>query len=198
MQDDREEKTLSQEEYMRSASNESDEKEQELIEESSDIPKLEDEEELEEKDLFPKYGCLRGCLIPIIAIIIIIIAIAMLIQSKSDKIHDWLIVRIISNTQKKILNEPLEGIDKKTVELTFDKVRSAIKENKIDEQEIKDAIKEYLQATEGTITPEHKKTEIDKLIKRLNKSLLSTARDTISFCQFHCYNISNTLFFKPV
>ncbi|MGB9595186.1 MAG: hypothetical protein ACPL7B_02795 [Candidatus Poribacteria bacterium] len=171
MQDDKEEKTLSQEEYMRSTSNEPDEKEQELTEESLDTVKQDDEEELEEKNLFPKYGCLRGCLIPIIAIIIIITAIVMLIQSKSDAIHDWLIVRIISNTQKKILNDLPEGIDKKTIELTFDKLRSAIKNNKIDEQEIKNAIKEFLQAIEGPTTPENKKIEIDRLIKRLNKSL---------------------------
>ncbi len=165
--------SLSQEENMRSISNEPDKRDQELIEESADINDQEDED-LQERKLFPKYGCLKGCLIPILAVIIIIIAIAMFIHSKSDIIQDWLIVRIISNTQKKILTDLPEDIDKKTIELTFDKVRSAVKDKKIDEQEVKIAIKEYLQATEKSTTPEHKKAEIDKLTTRLNKSIYSS------------------------
>lgn len=179
MQDDREEKTLSQEGNMRSESELSesdekneekiDEKDQKQIDESADIQ--EDDEELQSGDLLPKYGCLKGCLIPIFGIVIIIIAIAMIIHSKSGTINEWLIVRIVSNTQEKILTDLPEGIDKKAVELTFDNVRSAIKNNRIDEQEVKTAIKEYLQATKGLVTPERKKIEIERLILRLNKSV---------------------------
>lgn len=174
MQDDKEEKTLSQEQYMRSLSDESDKEKEGLVEESADITEQETEEELIENKLFPRYGCLKGCLVPIIAIIIIIVAFAMFIHTKGDKIHDWLIVRIISNTQKKILNELPEGIDKKNIDLTFSRVRSAIKDGKMDEQEVRNAIKEYLQATEDNIAPEQKKIEIEKLIMRLNKSIPSS------------------------
>jgi hypothetical protein len=183
-----EEKTLSQEDNMRSKSEsdetkekrdnaennvENNEKDQPLSEKSSETDEDTDEdyEETAKSNLLPKYGCLKGCLIPIIGVFVIIIAIGMLIYSKSDRIHEWLILRIVSNTQEKVFTQPPDGIDKKTIELTFDNVKSAFRNGKIDEQEMENAIKEYLGATAGTTLPERKKAEIDKLILRLNKAI---------------------------
>jgi hypothetical protein len=186
-----EEKTLSQEDNMRSKSEsdetkekrdnaennvENNEKDQPLSEEpekssETDEDTDEDYEETAKSNLLPKYGCLKGCLIPIIGVFVIIIAIGMLIYSKSDRIHEWLILRIVSNTQEKVFTQPPDGIDKKTIELTFDNVKSAFRNGKIDEQEMENAIKEYLGATADTTLPERKKAEIDKLILRLNKAI---------------------------
>jgi uncharacterized membrane protein YheB (UPF0754 family) len=80
-------------------------------------------------------------------------------------------LRIISNTQENVLNNLPKEIDKKTIEDTFEKVKTAFKENKIDEQGMKQAIKEYLEAVKGLSSENLKKEEIDKLMIRLNEVL---------------------------
>jgi hypothetical protein len=178
-----EEKSLSQEDNMRSESesdeskekkdnSENNEEDQHLPEEPENISEPdEDYEETAKSSLLPKYGCLKGCLIPILGVIIVIIAIGMIIHLKRGTIHEWLIIRIVSNTQEKVLNQLPKEIDKKAIEFTFDNVKSAIRNGKINEQDMETAIKEYLGATEGTISPEFKKAEIEKLILRLNKAI---------------------------
>jgi hypothetical protein len=185
------EKSLSQEDNMRSKSEsdeskeenpkddsennvENNEKDQHLPEETEESSEPDEFEETAKSNLLPKYGCLKGCLIPILGVFVIIIAIGMVIYSKSDRIHEWLILRIVSNTQEKVLTQPPDGIDKKTIELTFDNVKSAFRNGKIDEQDMENAIKEYLKATEGLTSPERKKAEIDKLILRLSKVILDS------------------------
>ena len=154
---------------------ENNEKDQQLPEESEKLSEAdEDYEETAKSNLLPKYGCLKGCLIPILGGLIIIIAIGMIIHSRRDTIHDWLIIRVVSNTQEKILTQPPDGIDKKAIELTFDNVKSTIRDGKINEQEMEKAIKEYLSATEDSTSPDRKKAEIEKLILRLNKAILDS------------------------
>ena len=80
---------------------------------------------------------------------------------------------IISNTQENVLNNLPKEIDKKTIEDTFEKVKTAFKENKIDEQGMKQAIKEYLEAVKGLPSENLKKEEIDKLMTRLNEVIIA-------------------------
>jgi hypothetical protein len=133
----------------------------------------EDSEGLISGELIPKHGCLKGCLVPILIVFVVMLALGFGIHTKRNTIREWFMLRIISNTQENVLNNLPKEIDKKTIEDTFEKVKTAFKENQIDEQGMKQAIKEYLEAVKGLPSENLKKEEIDKLMTRLNEVIIA-------------------------
>ena len=124
-------------------------------------------------ELIPKHGCLKGCLTPILVVFVVMLALGFGIHAKRNTIREWFMMRIISNTQKNVFTNLPKEVDKKMIEDTFEKVKTAFKENKIDEQAMKLAIKDYLDAVKGLPSEELKKTEIDKLMTRLNEVIIT-------------------------
>lgn len=132
----------------------------------------EDNEGLISGELIPKRGCLKGCLTPLAVIFVIILALGVITHAKRTTIREWLIQRIISNTQKRVLIDLPKDVDKKTIETLFGEVKTAFKESKIDEQAMKEAIRDYLDATKDMLSPEQKKPEIDKLLSSLKSAIV--------------------------
>jgi len=136
---------------------------------------IEDESEnaqnKEKKVLDEKRSCLSGCFLPITVIFLIILAFGMIIHAKRGVIIDWLAIRIISNTEKLVINNLPKDLDKKMVENTFDRAKKSIKEGTIDRQLANQAIKEYISTARAKNSDEIKKVEIEKLIKVLNDAM---------------------------
>jgi hypothetical protein len=129
-----------------------------------------DSEGIMSEGLVEKRGCLKGCLLPIIVMILIILGLGMIIHAKRDIIREWLVIRIVSNTQDRVLTNLPKNMDRKPIEATFIRVKKAIKENTIDEQEMNQAIEEYIDTTKG-MKPDELKTDIEKLMKTLNEAI---------------------------
>ncbi len=139
------------------------------------VPAQEDiveEEGLISGDLFPKRGCLKGCLTPIVVILIAMLAIALLGYMKQGAFRRWIAQGIISNTQKQVLTDLPEGTDENTVKEAFEEVKTAIEEGKINEKAMRDAINEYLDAMNSMPSKEEKKREIDKLLTNLKAAIV--------------------------
>jgi len=132
-----------------------------------------DEEELISGELFPKRGCLRACLTPIIAILLVILVVGMIIHAKRNVLNEWLIQRIVSNTQNQVLRDLPKGMDKKAIEASFEKVKIALEEGKIDEQALKEAIGRFLSAMQETPAPEQMKVEIDRLMADMDAAIIT-------------------------
>lgn len=123
------------------------------------------------RGLIEKQGCLKGCLLPIIIISLIILSLGMIIHAKRGFIHEWLIVRIISNTQDLAISNLPQDADKKQIEAVFDKTKEAIKKGLINEQLMNQAIKEYIDKIKKKPSDDVKKAELEKLIKALNEAI---------------------------
>ena len=158
----------------------------EPTEQETDQQNTEDsEEELVEEDsegliageLVPKRGCLKGCLTPIIIIFVVMLALGVGIHAKRNTIREWFILKIISNTQENVMTNLPKEIDKKAIEDTFDKVKTAFKDGKIDEQAMKQAINDYLDAVKGLPSAELKKSEIEKLMTELNNAIITPEKN---------------------
>ena len=154
----------------------------EPTEQETDQQNTEDsEEELVEEDsegliageLVPKRGCLKGCLMPIIIFFVVMLALGVGIHAKRNMIREWFILKIISNTQENVLTNLPKEIDKKAIEDTFDKVKITFKDGEIDEQAMKQAINDYLDAVKGLPSTELKKSEIEKLMTELNNAIIT-------------------------
>ncbi|MDQ1329349.1 MAG: hypothetical protein QG641_2638 [Candidatus Poribacteria bacterium] len=143
--------------------------EEELIEEDS--------EGLITGELVPKRGCLKGCLMPIIIFFVVMLALGVGIHAKRNTIREWFILKIISNTQENVMTNLPKEIDKKAIEDTFDKVKTAFKNGKIDEQTMKQAINDYLEAVKGLPSAELKKSEIEKLMTELNNAIITPEKN---------------------
>lgn len=125
-------------------------------------------------EFIPKRGCLRSCLIPIVAIFIVLTIIGLLINSRRDMIRHLIIQRVITNTEKQAINNLPRNVDKKTIEDLFDSVKNAYKEGRIDENALESAIKEYIENTRNMSSPEMKKNEVEVLIKKLSEAMKSS------------------------
>lgn len=141
--------------------------------ENSEEESAEENYELIPGELIPKRGCLKGCLTPIIVVFVVMLALGYGIHTKRNTIREWFMLRIISNTQENVLANLPKGIDKKAIEDTFEKVKTAFKENRINEQAMKQAIKYYLEAAKNSSSEELKKAEIDKLMIKLNEVIIA-------------------------
>ena len=139
--------------------------EEELIEEDS--------EGLIAGELVPKRGCLKGCLMPIIIFFVVMLALGVGIHAKRNTLREWFMLKVISNTQESVLINLPKEIDKKAIEDTFDKVKTAFKENRIDEQVMKQMINNYFESVKGLPSAELKKSEIDKLMTGLNSAIIT-------------------------
>lgn len=130
-----------------------------------------DSESLVSKELIEKRGCLKGCLLPIIIFSLIILSLGMIIHAKRGFIYEWLIIRIVSNTQELAISNSPQDADKKQIETTFDKTKKAVKEDLINEQLMNQAIKEYIDKIKKKPSNDVKKAELEKLIKALNEAI---------------------------
>jgi hypothetical protein len=158
----------------------------EPTEQETDPQNTEDsEEELVEDDsegliageLVPKRGCLKGCLMPIIIVFVVMLALGVGIHAKRNTIREWFILKIISNTQENVLTNLPKEVDKKAIEDTFDKVKITFKDGRINEQEMKQAINDYLDAVKGLPSTELKKSEIEKLMTELNNAIITPEKN---------------------
>jgi hypothetical protein len=149
------------------------ETDQQNIEDSEEELVEEDSEGLIADELVPKQGCLKGCLLPIIIIFVVMLSLGVGIHSKRNAIQEWFMLKIISNTQENVVTNLPKEIDKKAIEDTFDKVKTAFKDGKINEQAMKKAINDYLDAVKGLPSAELKKSEIDKLMTELNNAIIT-------------------------
>ena len=148
---------------------------EEPVEESEeeDRPVEEAEEaELIEEELVQTRGCLRGCLTPIVVVFAIVLVAVMIGYSRRSALRSGLLKRIIANTQEHALSELPDGMDEKTIEATFEKVKTALKEGRIDEEALTEAIEEYQDATQKRLPLEQRKQEIDKLMAGLNGAII--------------------------
>ena len=158
----------------------------EPTEQETDQQNTEDsEEELVEEDsegliageLVPKRGCLKGCLMPIIIIFVVMLALGVGIHTKRNTIREWFILKIISNTQENVVTNLPKEIDKKAIEDTFDKVKITFKDGRINEQAMKQAINDYLDAVKGLPSTELKKSGIEKLMTELNNAIITPEKN---------------------
>jgi len=156
--------------------------EEETIKQETDQQTTEDSDEKlteEESDglisgeLVPKRGCLKGCLTPIIFVFVLALALGVGIHAKRNTLREWFMLKVISNTQESVLINLPKEIDKKAIEDTFDKVKTAFKENRIDEQVMKQMINNYFESVKGLPSAELKKSEIDKLMTGLNSAIIT-------------------------
>lgn len=141
--------------------------EQKITEESA----KNDDEGIISGEFIPKRGCLKGCLMPILVIFIFLTILGFLVNSKREVIRQWIVQRVITNTEKKALNDLPKNIDKKTIEAFFESVKNAYKEGKIDEKAMESAIKEYIENTRNMPSPERKESELKKLMDKLNEAM---------------------------
>ena len=107
-------------------------------------------EEIEEESVIEeapprRHGCLRGCVTPILAILVIILIAVMIVQSRRDTLREILLVRIVSNIQNQVLPVLPEDTDEEAMRAKFEEVKAAVKENRIDEEALTEAIEEYYQ-----------------------------------------------------
>lgn len=116
-------------------------------------------------------GCLKGCLVPILVIFLIVASLIMLAHAKRDSIRHWIVMRIISNTQDRVINGLSNDVDKKKAEEIFKNVKNAFKEGYLEEKMIEEAINEYIEKADSLMSPEDKKAEIDKLLVNLSKMI---------------------------
>jgi len=146
-------------------------------EQETEPQNTEDSEGLIAGELIPKDGCLKGCLTPIIIIFVVMLALSVGIHAKRNTIREWFILKIISNTQENVVTNLPKEIDKKAIEDAFDKVKKTFKNGEIDEQAMKQAINDYLDAVKGLPSAELKKSEIEKLMTELNNAIITPEKN---------------------
>lgn len=147
--------------------------EDELVEEAEEEEDLGDGvPSLVEGELIQQRGCLRGCLTPMAAILAIVLVIVMIGYAKRNALREVLLKRIIANTQRHVLGQLPEDMDENEVEDIFEKVKAALKEDRIDEEALTEAIKKYQDAMQKRPPLEQKKREIGELMAGLNSAII--------------------------
>lgn len=153
--------------------NEPAQKTEESSETTQESKAVEGSEESEPVDEKPsrRYGCIQGCLIPLALIFTIVLIIIVGVYVERNSISDFLLKRIISNTENHVLVELPEDISKDEVTAIFETVRNALGEDQIDEEALRKAMEEYHEVMKKEPEPEAKKQEIIKLISGLNAAI---------------------------
>ena len=154
--------------------------EEELVSEEKTDEAEPVEEEIEEisaeEEPIRRGGCLQGCLIPIAVIIVILLVAVVVIYSKYDALRESLLVRIISNTQTHALSQ-LPEEDRNSVKDTFERVKTALKEKRIDEDALTEAIEEYQDSISQSQPLEQKVQVINKLKEDLEAAFIVSERE---------------------
>ncbi len=154
--------------------------EEELVSEEKTDEAEPVEEEIEEisaeEEPIRRGGCLQGCLIPIAVIIVILLVAVVVIYSKYDALRETLLVRIISNTQTHALSQ-LPEEDRNPVKDTFERVKTALKEKRIDEDALTEAIEEYQDSISQSQPLEQKAQIINKLKEDLEAAFIVSERE---------------------
>ncbi len=154
--------------------------EEELVSEEEKDEAESDEEEIEEisaeEEPIRRDGCLQGCLIPIAVIIVILLVAVVVIYSKYDALRESLLMRIISNTQTHALSQ-LPEEDRNPVKDTFERVKTALKEKRIDEEALTEAIEEYQDSISQSQPLEQKRQIINKLLRDLDSAFIASEQE---------------------
>lgn len=135
-------------------------------EKTEPVPHAADEVQVEEKPP-QRRGCLVGCITPIAVALAIVLVIVTIVYSKRDALSHGLLKRIINNTQNNVLRA--QGINEKQVTATFEEVKLALKERRIDKEALAEAIEEYWDAVGKRPPSEQAEEEITKLMESLGK-----------------------------
>jgi hypothetical protein len=148
--------------------------EEEQAEEGEEEPVEEaEEEDLAEGELIQRRGCLRGCLTPIAAILMALLVMVMIVYAKRSAISEWLRQRIVANTQNHVLSDLPEDMDEKEIEASFEKVKTALKEGRIDEEALDEIIKEYWDVVQK-LPVEERQQAINTLMVGLNAAIIGS------------------------
>ena len=157
------------------------EEDQQETEEKKQIAEAEEEgeqvEEAEEESIFaeepiPRRGCLLGCATPLAVIFAIILIAIMIGYAKRNVLREQLLKRIVANTQNHVLSELPEDIDEKEVKAVFGKVENAMKEGRIDEEALTEAISQYQDATRRRLSLQERKQAINRLMEGLESAII--------------------------
>lgn len=125
------------------------------------------EKRAENQEKEQRRGCLTGCITPIAVIFVIILVIGVIGYSKLDAFRRILLKRIIANTQDHILSDLPLDIDENEIEATFEKLKLALKEDRVDTEALTKAIEEYHNVVKEKPPPARKKQAIDTLMESL-------------------------------
>ncbi len=143
--------------------------------EEESVVEAEDDELLEEEPS-QRRGCLAGCIIPIAVVFAVVLVIAAIVYSKQDTIQQWLLKRIVANTQNDIINNLPADMDKNQIETDFEKVKLALKEVRVNEKALAEAIEEYQDAIGDRPSVEQKKRDINELMMDLSAAIARGSR----------------------
>ncbi|MBD3184900.1 hypothetical protein GF312_21635 [Candidatus Poribacteria bacterium] len=135
----------------------------------------ENEEEVEEESgevvTSSRRGCVWGCLAPIAIFLAVIMILGIFGYSRRDSISSALVKRIVNNTQVHVLSQLPEESDSQEVENTFERVRSALKEDKIDQKLLVESIEKYHDIMQSDANQSEKNKAIEDLMDSLNLSI---------------------------
>ena len=92
--------------------------------------------------------------------------------SKRDAIQRGLLKRIVANTQHNILRDPPADMDRNQIETDFEKVKLALKEGRVNEEALTEAIEEYQDAVREKPSIEQKKRAINELMTDLSAAII--------------------------
>ena len=92
--------------------------------------------------------------------------------AKRNVLREQLLKRIVANTQNHVLSELPEDIDEKEVKAVFGKVENAMKEGRIDEEALTEAISQYQDATRRRLSLQERKQAINRLMEGLESAII--------------------------
>ncbi len=152
-----------------SQSTDEDEAEEESVVEAEDDDPLEEEPSRQ-------HGCLMGCVTPMAVIFAVALVIFAIVYSKRDAITQSLFKRIVAKTQNDVLNNLPEGLDSNEMETDFEKVKLAMKEGRVNEAALTEALEEYQDAIGEKPSEEQREQAISELMKDLSAAIMRDAR----------------------
>ncbi|MFC1716608.1 hypothetical protein ACFL6S_23270 [Candidatus Poribacteria bacterium] len=133
-----------------------------------------EDDDLVEEEPAQRRGCLAGCITPIVVVLVIALVIIAIVYSKRDAIQQSLLRRIVVNTQDDVLRNLSADMDKNQIEKDFEKVRLALKEGRINEDALTEAVEEYQDVIGDRPSLEEKERAISQLMADLSVAI---ARD---------------------
>ena len=116
-------------------------------------------------------GCLAGCLIPMVVIIAVLLLLFTLGYSRRTAIQKMLMTRIVTNTEAHVLDQLPEDMDAKEVETTFERLKAAIREDRVEKEVLTDAIAEYQRATRNELSDRENRQILARLMKALSAAM---------------------------
>ncbi len=135
-----------------------------------------EDDDLVEEEPAQQRGCLAGCITPIVVISVIALVIIAIGYSKRDAIQQSLLRRIVVNTQDDVLRNLSADMDKNQIEKQFEKVKLALKEGRINEDALTEAVEEYQDVIGDRPSLEEKERAINQLMTDLSAAIVRASK----------------------